>query len=302
MLQPVRAEALTKGESALPWLPLAERVAQWIDEADMVLVGLGSGMSEADGYGHYRWHPYFSDALAPFREKYGFTSPFAGFYHLFSDYESQWGYYSAYTLAMLEAPLGDAYRNLAHILDGKDCFVITSNVDGLARRAFHKDGVHAFQGDFGYLQCGQPCADELHESAPRVREMMARLDENLKVPSELVPRCPHCGRVMVPWVRDDAFLEGAAWIESAKRYQAFIDRMLERGRNALLLEIGVGDMTPGVIRLPFMALSQKRDFVRHAVVNVTGESSVSADGRRLRVAGDAGEVIAAIKNMRKGRA
>ena len=36
--------------------------------------------------------------------------------------------------------------------------------------------------------------------------MTSRL-EGVRLPEEAVPRCPDCGRVLVPWVRDDTFLE-----------------------------------------------------------------------------------------------
>ena len=84
---------------------LAERIAQ----ADAVVIGGGSGLSSAAGYDHYHWSPALSETLAPFREQYGFTSPLAGFYHCFSSYGEQWGYYSQYIRFMWEAPTGQPY-------------------------------------------------------------------------------------------------------------------------------------------------------------------------------------------------
>ena len=43
-----------------------------------------------------------------------------------------------------------------------------------------------------------------------------------EVRSEDVPRCPHCGWQFVPWVRDDTFLQGAAWHEGLGRYERFV--------------------------------------------------------------------------------
>ena len=73
-----------------------QELAERIDQADAVVIGGGSGLSSAAGYDHYHWSPALSEALAPFREQYGFTSPLAGFYHCFSSYGEQWGYYSQY--------------------------------------------------------------------------------------------------------------------------------------------------------------------------------------------------------------
>lgn len=65
-----------------------------------------------------------------------------------------------------------------------------------------------------------------------------------EVRSKDVPRCPHCGWQLVPWVRDDTFLQGAAWREGLGQYKRFVR---ERGDGHVLLELGVGEMTPGII-------------------------------------------------------
>lgn len=85
-----------------------QELAERIDQADAVVIGGGSGLSSAAGYDHYHWSPALSEALAPFREQYGFTSPLAGFYHCFSSYGEQWGYYSQYIRFMWEALSGPA--------------------------------------------------------------------------------------------------------------------------------------------------------------------------------------------------
>ena len=83
-----------------------QELAERIDQADAVVIGGGSGLSSAAGYDHYHWSPALSEALAPFREQYGFTSPLAGFYHCSSSYGEQRGYYSQYIRFMWEAPTG----------------------------------------------------------------------------------------------------------------------------------------------------------------------------------------------------
>ena len=50
-------------------------LAERIDRADAIVIGGGSGLSSAAGYDHYHWSPALSEALAPFREHYGFSSP-----------------------------------------------------------------------------------------------------------------------------------------------------------------------------------------------------------------------------------
>ena len=227
-----------------------QELAERIDQADAIVIGGGSGLSSAAGYDHYHWSPAISEALAPFLEQYGFTSPLAGFYYCFSSYGEQWGYYSQYIRFMWEAPTGQPYLDLQALIADKPAFVLTTNVDRQFFRVFPKEQICAFQGDFGYCQCSQPCRDEIWENCGLVKELTSRLN-GVRLSEEDVPRCRDCGRVLVPWVRDDTFLEGRAWKTQLDRYHAFLRHWLleQTGKNILLLELGVGEMTPSIIKI-----------------------------------------------------
>ena len=275
---------------------LAERIGQ----ADAIVIGGGSGLSSAAGYDHYHWSPALSEALAPFRERYGFTSPLAGFYHCFSSYGEQWGYYSQYIRFLWEAPTGQPYLDLQALVADKPAFVLTTNVDRQFFRVFPKEQICAFQGDFGYCQCSQPCRDAIWENRELVKELTSRL-EGVRLPEEAVPRCPDCGRVLVPWVRDDTFLEGCAWKAQLDRYHAFLRRWLleQAGKNILLLELGVGEMTPSIIKLPFWELTARNENVFYACLNK--EASHAPEhlrGRSLYLQGDLAEILSAIRQKR----
>lgn len=198
-----------------------QELAERINQADAVVIGGGSGLSSAAGYDHYHWSPALSEALAPFREQYGFTSPLAGFYHCFSSYGEQWGYYSQYMRFMWEAPTGQPYLDLQTLVADKPVFVLTTNVDQQFFRVFPQEQICAFQGDFSYCQCSQPCRDDIWENRELVKELTGCL-AGVRLPEEAVPRCPDCGRVLVPWVRDDTFLEGTFWQDSLHRYHSFL--------------------------------------------------------------------------------
>lgn len=275
---------------------LAERIGQ----ADAIVIGGGSGLSGAAGYDHYHWSPALSEALAPFREQYGFTSPLAGFYHCFSSYGEQWGYYSQYIRFLWEAPTGQPYLDLRALVADKPAFVLTTNVDRQFFRVFPKEQICAFQGDFGYCQCGQPCRDAIWENRELVSELTSRL-EGVRLPEEAVPRCPDCGRVLVPWVRDDTFLEGSAWKAQVDRYHAFLQHWLleQNGINILLLELGVGEMTPSIIKLPFWELTARNENVFYACLNK--EASHAPEhlrGRSLYLQGDLAEMLSALRQKR----
>lgn len=229
-----------------------QELAERIDQADAVVIGGGSGLSSAAGYDHYHWSPALSEALAPFREQYGFTSPLAGFYHCFSSYGEQWGYYSQYIRFMWEAPTGQPYLDLQALVADKPAFVLTTNVDQQFFRVFPQKQICAFQGDFSYCQCSQPCRDDIGENRELVKKLTGCL-VGVRLPEEAVPRCPDCGRMLVPRVRDDTFLEGTFWQDSLHRYHRFLRHwiMNQSDKKVLLLELGVGEMTPSIIKLPF---------------------------------------------------
>ena len=290
-------------EGAHPKRPDLEELLSLMEGADAILIGGGSGLSSSCGYDHYRWSPWFEERLAPFIEHYGFTSPFAGFYHLFSDYESQWAYYAAYMKALYDAPTGEAYERLQELIGDKPHFVLTTNVDGQFQRVFDPSDVLAFQGDFRYVQCSQPCHDAIYDAHDAVAGIVAATSGDLRIPSELVPRCPECGRVMVPWVRDDTFLEGQAWKEQSEHYRGFQERwaMPDSDVQLLLLELGVGEMTPGVIKMPFWTMAKKVPKASYVSLNIsTTKPPLQLGDKAIHIKADIREALsglAALKAM-----
>lgn len=274
-----------------------KRLAEVLATADAVVVGGGSGLSSAAGYDHYHWLPALAEALAPFREYYGFTSPMAGYYHCYSSYGAQWGYYSQYLRFMWEAPTGQPYKDLAAILSDTPHFVLTTNVDQQFFRVFPEEKVCAFQGDFSYCQCSQPCHDAIWQNRALIDTLTAHLDGVL-LPEEWVPRCSECGRVLVPWVRDDTFLEGQYWQAALERYQAFLRQwlMASSPKKVVLLELGVGEMTPSIIKLPFWRLTEKNEGVFYATLNQSATAAPLHLGTRaLAVQGDLAESLALLR-------
>ena len=133
--------------------------------------------------------------------------------------------------------------------------MVTTNVDAQFEKAgFLPERLFAVQGDYGLLQCARSCHDALYPNRELVARMLARTEDCL-VPSELVPACPVCGGPMAVHLRvDGRFVEDAAWRAAQKRYRRFVEGV-ER-EPAVLLELGVGWNTPGIVRFPFEALAR----------------------------------------------
>ena len=280
-----------------------EQLAEQIRLADAIVIGAGSGLSSAAGYNHYHWTDAMEGFLQDFKACYGFSSPFAGFYYCYSSPEQQWAYYTRYIYSMYQLPTGQPYLGLKEIVSGKDYFVLTTNVDMQCERVFPEDRVCAYQGNMGYFQCSQPCCDHLYENREMI-ENMNRALQGVTMPPEMVPRCPECGRIMVPWVRDDTFLEGTVWKSAVKRYEDFLASYLIRQpeKKVLLLELGVGEMMPGVIKLPFWSMTEKKPQVFYACLNQKPSSAPEhLKGRSIYIEGDLAETLSELRRQLEKR-
>jgi len=227
-----------------------EKAKQIIANADYVLIGAGAGLSTAGGfeYSGEKFDKYFKD----FSEKYGFKDMYAGGFYPYKTEEERWAYWSRYVYInrYLEQTPNKAYSKLFDLVKDKDYFVITTNVDHQFQIAgFDKNKLFYTQGDYGLFQCSVPCHDKTYDNKELI-EKMYREQKDGKVPTELIPKCPVCGRKMEMNLRaDDKFVQDAGWYEHARLYQEFLDKI--KDKKVVLIEIGVGYNTPAIIKYPF---------------------------------------------------
>lgn len=114
---------------------------------------------------------------------------------------------------------------------------------------------------------------------------------HMRVPHELVPRCPICGKPMTTNLRcDNTFVEDNGWHAAAERYHEFLRR--HEGMNVLYLELGVGANTPGIIKYPFWQYTAANPQATYACIN-KGEACCPGDIEHQSILIDAGadEVI-----------
>lgn len=79
---------------------------------------------------------------------------------------------------------------------------------------------------------------------------MVEKQKDMRVPPELLPTCPHCGRPMTMKLRsDDRFVEDEGWHLAAERYENFL--RTRRNMRILFLELGVGHNTPVLSSIRF---------------------------------------------------
>lgn len=270
-----------------------ERLRRALDDADAVVVGAGAGLSTAAGftYDGERFERYFSD----FAEKYGFRDMYSGGFYPFSTQEEYWAYWSRYILInrYQDAPK-PVYDELLKLVRDKDYFIITTNVDHCFQKAgFDKKRLFYTQGDYGLFQCSGPCCQETFDNEASIREMAAR-QTDMRIPAELVPRCPHCGRPMTMNLRcDDTFAQDEGWHAAAARYENFL--RTRAGQKVLFWELGVGYNTPVIIKYPFWQMTARNPKAVYACVN-QGQAAVmrGLEDRSILIDGDIGEVLHAM--------
>ena len=266
-----------------------KRLKKAIEEADVVVIGAGAGLSTSAGfvYNGERFEKHFAD----FGKKYGFKDMYSGGFYPYETPEEMWAYWSKFIFVnrYMDAPK-PVYDQLLTIVKDKDYFVITTNVDHCFQKAgFDKKRLCYTQGDYGLFQCSEPCCDETYENEQKVRDMVEQ-QKDMKIPTELIPKCPHCGKPLTMNLRsDDKFVEDEGWHQAEERYENFL-----RTRNGkiLFLELGVGYNTPGIIKYPFWQMTARNPEATYACVNY-GEAVCPEDIRKQSICidGDIGQVI-----------
>ena len=270
------------------------RLQQELETADAVVIGAGAGLSTSAGFTYTgeRFQKYFGDFIS----KYGFRDMYSGGFYPFDSLEEHWAYWSRYIYInrYLDAP-EPVYSGLFQLVQEKDYFVLTTNVDHQFQKAgFDKHRLFYTQGDYGLWQCSKPCHQKTYDNEAIVKKMLAE-QKDMKIPTELVPYCPVCGAPMSMNLRaDDTFVEDDGWHAASRRYKDFLRR--HEREHILFLELGVGGNTPGIVKFSFWRMTAENPKAIYACVNL-GEAYAPGEiaNRSICIDGDIGEVLKKIK-------
>lgn len=241
------------------------KLKQWLDESDAVVIGAGAGLSTSAGltYDGERFFKYFAD----FHAKYGITDMYSGGFYPYETLEEYWAWWSRHIFynRYIEPPK-PVYNELYEFVKDKDYFVITTNVDHCFQKAgFDKQRLFYTQGDYGLFQCSVPCHNETYDNEELIRRMVAE-QKNMRIPTELIPYCPKCGKPMTTNLRaDDKFVQDKGWEVACYAYEKFIAQ--NKNKRILYLELGVGMNTPVIIKYPFWRLTAHNAKAHYACIN-----------------------------------
>ena len=269
---------------------LIQKLKEEIENSEYILIGAGAGLSTSAGflYDGKRFEENFKDYI----KKYGFTDMYsAGFYN-FPTLEEYWAYFSLYVyINRYDIEENETYLNLYNIVKNKNYFVITTNVDGrFADSKFDKDKIFAVQGDFSLFQCSKPCRQETFYNEKYIREMI-KYKKEMKIPTELIPKCPYCGRNMSMNLRaDSTFVQDKNWDKQKSKYENFLKN--SDNSKILFLELGVGFNTPSIIKYNFWRMTLNNNKSVYASINL-GEcySASDIEERSICIDADISEVL-----------
>ena len=283
------------------------KLKEMIAEADAVIIGAGAGLSTAAGfvYDGERFDRYFGD----FGRKYGFRDMYSGGFYPYGSQEEFWTFFSRniWVNRYMDAP-ERTYHLLFQLVKDKDYFVLTTNVDHCFQKAgFDKKRLFYTQGDYGLFQCSKPCCQRTWDNESMVRQMILSqgfvigahneltLPEGktaaMRIPPELLPKCPNCGRPLTTNLRsDDRFVEDEGWQKAAVEYEIWLTE--HQDQRTLFLEIGVGYNTPGIIKYNFWQQVFQNKRAAYACLNME-ELQVPTEirDRSIAIGGDSSQVI-----------
>ncbi len=284
-----------------------ERLKEEIRTADAIVIGAGAGLSTAAGfiYTGERFEKWFSD----FIRTYGIRDMYSGGFYPYPSKEIFWAYWARYIYVnrYLDPPK-PTYEQLLSLVKDKDYFVITTNVDHCFQKAgIDKDRLFYTQGDYGLFQSVDPKNRKTYDNEEWVMKAMeaqgfVRDSENvfqppkdgtllMRLPSELIPKCPDDGSDVEMNLRcDDSFVEDEGWKRASAAYSDFLRR--HEKLHVLYLEIGIGMNTPVICKYPFWQMTNDNPKAVYACLNYNeAYCPVQIEKQSICVDGDSAEVI-----------
>lgn len=272
-----------------------------INNADAIVLGAGSGMSNAAGMDFwYEASPLFMKYMKDFYDKYHFKGLFNGFYNHFESEEEHW----AFQLRALDMiynlpPQKPTYEYLQQLLKTKPYHIVTTNQDMLFKKYFPADKVSEIQGSWSYFQSSNPETDKkLYPSKPILERLLPQIKNN-RLPHDLIPTSDVDGAPLIVWARSPEFLEDQRYYEEYEKVNRFLGQY--RNQKLLFIEIGVGRMTPMFIQEPFWEMT---NYLPNAFyVNFNPKDALTnpaIEDKSLLINGDTNEALEQTVELIKG--
>ena len=120
---------------------------------------------------------------------------------------------------------------------------------------------------------------------------MFKEQKDMKIPKELIPKCPVCKGEMFPNLRGgDYFVEDEGWHKAAERYEDFLRK--NKNGKILFIDLGSGMNTPSIFKFPFMRMTYNNKNAVYVAIN-KGEAFCieEIESQSICINRDIGEVL-----------
>lgn len=212
----------------------SDAFVQDIENADFVLIGIGSGMQvklqtlkETDR---------FARKYAAAEKEKSWLIPFLIRYYLKEQYHPK---------------IIRAYQALERLLRDKNYFVVSLSTDDLIRKSgLKKDRMVLPCGTYELLQCEEDCQGKLFQMEPcEWAGIYGWVEDRIAMEELEEPVCPDCGAPLVMNQYGQKKYNESAYLKDWDRYTKWLQGTV--GKKLCIAELGVGMEFPSVIRWPF---------------------------------------------------
>jgi NAD-dependent SIR2 family protein deacetylase len=277
-------------------IPQVDQLKTAIEQAKLIIIGAGSGLSSASGL-RYDDFNFFNTIFPNYHKRYGLQTINEALFFRFPTPEEQYAFWARLiSVIRYKFPPGKAYKGLCKIVQYNPHFVLTTNTDGqFLKSGFIHDEICSPQGDLAYFQCSRPCNNIIYPNEKMIKEMLPNiLPDEFRLPTEHIPLCPQCGNYLVPNIRTGNNFVEKPWIKNYAKLNELIS--VCKGKNILLLELGVGVNTPGIIRYPFeqLALQRKNTTLFRINLNINHLTLLSKAGNAVQIQADIGTILSMV--------
>ncbi|GLB04986.1 hypothetical protein AtubIFM57258_011015 [Aspergillus tubingensis] len=286
-----------------------DQAKAWLAAADTIVISCGAGISAATGL-DYTSTTLFDRHFPSFKQ-YQLRRLYDTFGRTNRDWPSEsvrWGFYFSHLAMVRRWPRSSLYTSLLEWLalrfSSDRVHVRTSNADGLfVAHGLPEAQLSTPQGQYAFLQCLGNCRpDAVFPSAPYLDAVLPYLDPHTQAVTaqDRIPTCSFCGGDMSICVRAGNWFNERPFAPGETRWHQFREAFLtDLTRNVVILELGVGLSTPGVLRWNNEELVEQSDgrvrLVRAGLgdaVQVPGE--LAAAQLATSIEGDLLDVVRAI--------
>ena len=264
-----------------------------IQQADGILIGAGAGMSVAAGLD-------FNDELV-FAQMFPHLALLGikNHYEMFKPQpklspEMKWAYHAVFVHHILKfTHQTQVYADLLKLLDVKNYFIQTSNLDGFfSKFGYDLKRIHHVHGLYSRMQCTDRCSPNVYESAPIIDGLFKNLspDKSQILDSKLIPRCTECGSEMFFNILVEAWFNQAPYKKENEDYEEWLKSMQEK--KLVILDLGSGFDTPQAIRWKLEKLAYQMKYAQFIRINSEdAQIHPILEGRSLSIQGKLEDIL-----------